>query len=137
MLGVDKVPIQPFPYRNVSTLAADVTQQDTVQLIQSKSSRRFDVVISDLAQNVSGIWEVDHARQIELARHALSIARGLMKPSGNLLVKVFHGSELQDFRKEMLSSFVTLRIVKPPASRPESAEIYFLGLGYTGNGGHA
>jgi len=131
VLGVDKEPIKPFPFRNVGTIVADILQEDeTVALIQIETYRKIDVVLSDLAPNVSGVWEVDHARQIDLARHALSIARKVIRPSGNILVKVFQGSDLQDFRKEMRAEFQTLRIVKPPASRSESAELYFLGLGY-------
>jgi 23S rRNA (uridine2552-2'-O)-methyltransferase len=89
-------------------------------------------VVSDLSPNISGVWEVDHARQMELARTALRIARVILRPAGNMLVKIFQGSELKEFQLEMKSSFSTLRIVKPPASRPESAELYFLGLGFLG-----
>jgi len=131
VLGVDKEPIKPFPFWNVGTIVADILQEDqTVALIQIETYRKIDVVLSDLAPNVSGVWEVDHARQIDLARHALSIARKVIRPSGNVLVKVFQGSDLQEFRKEMRAEFQALRIVKPPASRSESAELYFLGLGY-------
>ncbi len=131
VLGVDKEPIKPFPFQNVGTIVADILQEDqTVALIQMETYRKIDVVLSDLAPNVSGVWEVDHARQIDLARHALSIARKVIRPSGSVLVKVFQGSDLQEFRKEMRAEFQALRIVKPPASRSESAELYFLGLGY-------
>jgi 23S rRNA (uridine2552-2'-O)-methyltransferase len=92
----------------------------------------FDVVISDLSPNVSGVWEVDHARQIELARCSLNIAHAVLKQTGNMLVKVFQGSELKEFELAMRSCFRILRIVKPPASRSESAELYFLGLGFLG-----
>jgi 23S rRNA (uridine2552-2'-O)-methyltransferase len=91
------------------------------------------VVLSDLAPNVSGVWEVDHARQIELARCALRVGCQLLRPSGNMLIKVFQGSETKDFQTEMRSLFRGFRIVKPPASRPESAELYFLGLGLLSN----
>ena len=131
VLGLDLEPIKPFPFRNLGTIVADIREEDeTIALIQLRTHRIIDVVLSDLAPNVSGAWELDHSRQIDLARHALSIARRVIKPSGNVLVKVFQGSELQEFRKEMRSQFQTLRIVKPPASRAESAELYFLGLGY-------
>jgi 23S rRNA (uridine2552-2'-O)-methyltransferase len=130
VLGVDKQAIAALPYRNVFTVVADLLQDDAVEVIKSKYSWSFDVVLSDLAQNVSGVWDVDHARQIELARRALAITRKVINPSGNLLVKVFQGSEVQDFRDEMRSAFQILRVVKPQASRPESAELYFLGLGY-------
>jgi len=132
ILGVDKEAINPLPHENVATIVADISQESVVTEIRARATTEFDVVISDLSPNVSGVWEVDHARQIELARCALRIARVVLRPSGNMLVKVFQGSELKEFELEMKSSFRVLRIVKPLASRPESAELYFLGLGFLG-----
>jgi 23S rRNA (uridine2552-2'-O)-methyltransferase len=132
ILGVDTETVKPLPFPNVSTIIRDITQDGTVEEIQSAAGPSFDVVISDLSPNVSGVWEVDHARQIELARVTLRISRLVLKPRGNLLVKVFQGSELRDFQTEMKSCFDFFRIVKPPASRAESAELYLLGLGFIG-----
>jgi len=132
VLGVDKEPIAPLDYENVAMITADLTQAGLLEQIQGAGAGKFDVVISDLAPNVSGVWSLDHARQIELARCALRIAREVLKPSGNLLVKVFQGSELKEFQFNVKSSFRVLRIVKPPASRSESAELYLLGLGFVG-----
>lgn len=132
VLGVDKEPIAGLPYENVATVVADVSQSDVIEQIRSVSGSMFDVIVSDLSPNLSGVWEVDQARQIELARIALRIASAVLRPGGSMLVKVFQGSDLKDFQIEMRSSFQTLRIVKPPASRPESAELYFLGLGFVG-----
>lgn len=132
VLGVDKEPIVPLDDENVVTITADITQVDVLEQIQAKGAKKFDAVISDLSPNVSGVWNLDHARQIELARCALKIARGVLKPSGNMMVKVFQGSELKEFQLDMKPSFRILRIVKPPASRPESAELYLLGLGFVG-----
>ena len=131
LLGVDEQQIETLPYRNVQTITADITQAGIIEKIQTQSNRPFDVVLSDLAQNLTGVWDVDHARQIELARCALRIGRVLLRPSGNMLVKVFQGSETRDFQLDMKSSFRAFRIVKPAASRPESAELYCLGLGFT------
>ena len=132
LLGVDTEPIDPFPFENVKTLEADISDLKTLSSILSSGPRKYDVVLSDLAPNVSGVWEVDHARQIDLARVALKIACDVLKPSGNFLVKVFQGSEINDFRSEMRPRFRLFRVVKPPASRAESAELYFLGLGFLG-----
>jgi 23S rRNA (uridine2552-2'-O)-methyltransferase len=132
VLGVDKEPIVPLDFPNVSTLTQDVTSEKVVADITATGHAVFDVVLSDLAPNVSGIWEVDNARQIELAGRALIIAKAVLRPSGNMLVKVFQGSDLADFQSEMKSAFRILRIVKPPASRSESAELYLLGLGFLG-----
>ncbi len=132
ILGVDKEEIVPFQYYNVATIKADVTQDSIINQISSCTHSEFDVFISDLSPDLSGVWELDQARQIALAQSALMIARSLLKPSGNMLVKVFQGSDVRGFQLEMKSSFRILRIVKPPASRPESAEVYFLGMGFLG-----
>ena len=133
LLGVDIEPIAKLPFENIDTLEADITSEEVLFRIVSLGHNRYDVVLSDVAPNVSGVWEVDHARQIELARCAFRIACNVLKPSGNFLVKVFQGSEINDFRNEMKARFRVLRIVKPPASRAESAELYFLGLGFLGS----
>jgi 23S rRNA (uridine2552-2'-O)-methyltransferase len=118
----------------VKTLEADILDEKVLSSILSSGPSKYDVVLSDLAPNVSGVWEVDHARQIDLARCALMIACNVLKPSGNFLVKVFQGSEINDFRNEMKTRFRAFRICKPPASRAESAELYFLGLGFVDSG---
>ena len=133
VLGVDKQTIAPLPYRNVMTIVGDITEPHLVDEIKSRAGQGFDVVLSDLAPNVSGVWDVDHARQIELARCAVRLGRQLLRPSGTMLVKVFQGSETREFEREMRGLFREFRIVKPPASRPESAELYFLGLGFLGD----
>lgn len=130
LLGVDIEPIAKLPFENIDTLEGDITDGEVLNRIISRGHNKYDVVLSDVAPNVSGVWEVDHARQIEMARCALRLACNVLKPSGNLLVKVFQGSEINDFRNEMRARFRVLRIVKPPASRAESAELYFLGLGF-------
>jgi 23S rRNA (uridine2552-2'-O)-methyltransferase len=134
LLGVDKDHIGDLPFENVKTIVADISDRNVLSTILASGPDKYDMVLSDLAPNVSGIWEVDHARQIDLARCALRIACSVLRPSGNLLVKVFQGSEINDFRNEMRTRFRFLRIVKPPASRSESAELYFLGLDFFGDG---
>jgi len=132
VLGVDKNIVTPLKFENVVTIEADITQEGAVEQIRTRYPGMFDAVVSDLSPDVSGVWDIDQARQIELARCTLRIARSVLKRSGSMLVKVFQGSELKEFQLDMKSSFHVLRIVKPPASRPESAELYFLGLGFLG-----
>jgi len=130
VFGIDKQTISPLACKNITTIVADISQTGIADEIRKKAGGNFDVVLSDLAPNVSGVWEVDHARQIELARCAVRVGCQLLRPSGNILVKVFQGSETRDFQSEMRRLFREFRVVKPPASRPESAELYFLGLGF-------
>lgn len=128
VLGVDLKQIQPFNSSNVRTLIGDIREPQTVQYIKELLPSPADVVISDVAPNVSGVWELDHARQIDLARHSLRIATLVLRPRGNFFVKTFQGSMLNDFVGEVKQHFVWVKRVKPKASRAESAELYVLGI---------
>jgi 23S rRNA (uridine2552-2'-O)-methyltransferase len=132
VFGVDLQTITALPFRNVLTMIGDLTKPEVIDEIRKVAGPSFDVVLSDLAPNVSGVWEIDHARQIELARCAVRVGGVMLRASGNMLVKVFQGSEVKEFQDYMRSLFDEFRIVKPPASRAESAEVYFLGLGFVG-----
>jgi len=85
---------------------------------------RVDVVLSDVAPNLSGIANVDQARLLELAGAAVEICRKVLKPDGVFLLKAFHGEAFDDVRKRLNEVFVKVKVVKPPASRGESAETY-------------
>jgi 23S rRNA (uridine2552-2'-O)-methyltransferase len=129
VLGVDFKPIEPFTQEYIRTIIADMTDPDIVEQILSFLPQKADVLISDAAPNITGVWEVDHARQIDLATKALGIAQCVLKPSGNLFVKVFQGGLLDDFIQAVKASFDTVKIVKPEASRAKSSEMYILALG--------
>jgi 23S rRNA (uridine2552-2'-O)-methyltransferase len=128
VLGVDLKPIEPFPQDNVKTIIGDISEQETVEQILSLLPRKADVIISDASPNISGIWETDHARQIDLAQHSLKIALETLKPSGNFFVKVFQGDMLDDFIEKMKTHFEIVRVIKPKASRAKSSEIFILGM---------
>lgn len=115
VLGVDLKSIEPFPQSYVRTIVCDITEQEVVQQIQEMLPRKADSVISDASPNISGIWEVDHARQIDLAREALEIAMQILRPSGNFFVKVFQGDMLDDFINKLKQHFETVVVVKPKA----------------------
>jgi 23S rRNA (uridine2552-2'-O)-methyltransferase len=97
VLGVDLKPIEPFPQEYIRTIVADITEPGALQQIQSFLPRKADVVISDASPNISGVWEVDHARQIDLASRALQLALHLLRHGGNFFVKVFEGDLLNAF----------------------------------------
>lgn len=128
VLGVDLKSIKPFPEPNVQTITGNVTEPETLQEISKLLPRKADVVISDASPNISGIWEVDHARQIDLAQHALRIALETLKPSGNFFVKVFQGDMLNDFIEQVKRYFEVVKVIKPRASRAKSSEMFILGL---------
>jgi 23S rRNA (uridine2552-2'-O)-methyltransferase len=128
VLGVDLKPIDPFTQDYIRTIIADLTEPDIVSQILSFLPRKADVVISDAAPNITGVWEVDHARQIDLATKAFGIALCLLRPSGNFFVKVFEGNMLADYIQTVKRSFEEVKIVKPQASRAQSSEMYILAL---------
>jgi len=128
VLGVDLKRIEPIDLPNVRTVTGDVTDSQTIQNIKELLPRSADVVVSDVSPNISGIWELDHARQIDLARQSLRVATSVLKPKGNFFVKVFQGDMLNDFVKEVKQHFKFVKLVKPKASRAKSSELYVLGM---------
>jgi 23S rRNA (uridine2552-2'-O)-methyltransferase len=134
VLGVDLKPIDPFTQEYVRTIVADLTEPGIVEEIRSFLPREADVVISDAAPNITGVWDVDHARQIDLATKSLEIAQCLLRASGNFFVKVFEGDLLNDFIQTVKNLFETVKIVKPQASRAKSSEMYLLALGLKSKG---
>ena len=133
VLGVDIKEIEPLGFSNVITIVGDIMEPDIIRRIRALLPRPADVVISDVSPNISGVWEVDHARQIELAERSLRIAVKVLREKGNFLVKVFQGDLQFYFLREVRGFFRFVRTFKPKASRKESAEIYVLGIGFKGD----
>ena len=93
---------------------------------------RADLVISDMAPNMSGIRDIDQPQAMCLAELALAMAKVVLKPGAALLMKVFHGEGLDALQKELKLSFNTVKVRKPKASRARSSEIYLLSVGFKG-----
>jgi 23S rRNA (uridine2552-2'-O)-methyltransferase len=130
VLTVDLKPIKPVDAPNVRTIIGDIAEPKTIQDIQEFLPRSADVVVSDVSPNVSGIWELDHARQIDLATQSLRIATSVLRYGGNFFVKVFQGSSINRFVDEARQHFSFVKLVKPKASRSKSAELYVLGMNF-------
>jgi 23S rRNA (uridine2552-2'-O)-methyltransferase len=130
VLGVDLKPIEPFVQLYIRTIVADMTEPETIQQILSFLPRKADVVLSDMAPNISGVWEVDHARQIDLATKALETTKKILRPHGNFFVKVFEGDLFNEFMETLKHHFEEVKLVKPLASRSKSSEMYLLGLDF-------
>ena len=128
VLGVDLKPINPFSQDNIQTILGDIDDEETLEQVLRILPEKADVVISDVSPNISGIWEVDHARQIDLAKRSLEIALDILRPSGNFFVKVFQGDLFNDFVKKVEKHFRIVKIFKPKASRAKSSEMFVLGL---------
>jgi 23S rRNA (uridine2552-2'-O)-methyltransferase len=128
VLGVDLKPIEPFTQEYIRTIIGDLTEPEIVEEILSFLPHKADAVISDAAPNITGVWEVDHARQIDLATKALEISLSILRPLGNFFVKAFEGDLLNDFIQTVKTHFETVKIVKPQASRAKSSEMYVLAM---------
>jgi 23S rRNA (uridine2552-2'-O)-methyltransferase len=130
VLAVDIKKIAPFDVPNALAVVGDVTEKETIHKILQLLPHDPDVVISDVAPNVSGVWELDNARQIDLATQSLNIAMSLLRPGGNFFVKIFQGSMTNNFIREVKRHFNFVKLVKPKASRSKSAELYVLAMNY-------
>ena len=130
VLGLDLKPVEGLLYSNVKTLAIDIKSPEIDRMITSALEGPADAVVSDLAPSIIGSWEVDHERQLDLAWTALAIAKKVLNYHGNVLIKLFQGPRLKNFEEEAGLLFDRSRLLKPKASRPESSEVYFVGLGF-------
>jgi 23S rRNA (uridine2552-2'-O)-methyltransferase len=118
------------PLAGVEFIQGDFREDETLDKLKSAlAGRRVDLVLSDMAPNMSGIAVADDARVMHLAELALEFAREHLKPGGDMLVKVFQGSGFMELRKEIMTSFDSLLVRKPAASRDRSAETYLLARG--------
>jgi 23S rRNA (uridine2552-2'-O)-methyltransferase len=114
----------------VTFVPGDFREEGTVEALeQALGGRGVDLVLCDLAPNLSGVKSVDQARAIELAELGLQFAVNHLKPQGNFLVKLFHGSGFEGFARRMREHFREVVTRKPDASRSRSSEVYLLGRG--------
>ena len=130
VLAVDLKPIDPMDESNIHILQGNISDPQTTMKIREFLPRSADVVISDVSPNISGVWDLDHARQIDLASQSLCISTEILRRGGNFFVKVFQGSTTKAFVNEAKQHFNFVKLVKPRASRSKSAELYLLGMGF-------
>ena len=129
VVAVDMLPMAPLP--GVHFVQGDFREQEVLdRLLVALGGRKADLVISDLAPNISGIGVSDQARSMYLCELALEFARQCLKPGGSLLVKVFQGAGFTEFLAGMRKAFVKVGSRKPVASRGRSSEMYLLGKGF-------
>lgn len=126
VIALDILEMPELP--DVTFIQADFTEDEALDALESVlQGRQVDLVISDMAPNISGVRAVDQPRAMYLAELALDFARRVLEPGGGLLVKVFQGEGSDTFVARMRESFEEVRVRKPRASRPRSREIYVLG----------
>jgi len=120
--------LEMAPLAGVDVIQGDFTTDAVlVELDRQLAGRRVDLVLSDMAPNISGIASMDQARAVNLAEMALEFACARLGPEGAFLVKTFQGEGYPAFRSQMLAAFHTVTSRKPAASRDRSSEQFLLG----------
>ena len=128
VIGVDLLEMLPVP--GVRFVQGDFGDDSVLAEVEKYlEARPVDLVLSDMAPNMSGVASVDQARSIGLAELALDFAVNHLKPQGNFLVKVFQGSGFEELVAEIRRRFARVMIRKPEASRSRSNEVYLVGKG--------
>ena len=128
ILAVDVLEMDPI--RGVATLTTDFSTDEGLASVESAlGDAPVDLVVSDMAPNLSGIDSVDQARGIHLAELALGFAADWLKPGGDFAVKVFQGEGFDAFHREVATHFEKTSIRKPAASRDRSREVFIVGKG--------
>jgi len=131
VVALDILPMEPID--DVTIIQGDF-REDAVfeELMAVMNNELADLVISDMAPNISGMESVDMPRAYYLCELALDLARQVLKPGGGLLVKLFQGEGFEAYNKELKTSFSKVVMRKPKASRARSREIYALATGFLG-----
>jgi 23S rRNA (uridine2552-2'-O)-methyltransferase len=127
VVGIDRDPL-PQPVPGARVLHADLLATPDAELLGNLAA--FDVVLSDMAPNTTGVRATDQARSANLFEEALGRAERLLAPGGAFVGKIFMGPDVEAIRKRMAARFAEVRTIKPEGSRTESIEIYLAGKGF-------
>jgi len=130
VVALDILPMEPLP--DVAFIQGDLREDETISRLQeSLGGEAVDVVLSDMAPNVSGNAAIDQPRMIYLCELVLDLSRRVLKPSGSLVVKIFQGEGFEELHKEVRASFGRVVSRKPKSSRSRSRELYLVARGYS------
>jgi len=129
VLGLDRGVMKPLSWPTVRMLQKDILDEDTVELLRKQGHREFDVVLSDVAPNTTGVRERDQALSHELSLRVLDIATKILKRGGSMVMKVFEGPDTPELMKEAGKLFSSVKLVKPQASTKGSKELYIVARG--------
>jgi len=131
IIAIDLLDMDPLP--NVHFIQGDFTEQVILdELLNAMQNEQADLVISDMAPNISGIKTMDQARSMLLVELATEAASLLLRPGGDFLVKVFQGDGIDTYIKTLRQHYQKVLTRKPAASRKASREVYVLGRGFIG-----
>ena len=129
VVATDILPMDPL--RNVEFIQGDFTEDAVLQqILERLGGARPDLILCDIAPNITGIDSADQASSMYLVELALDFARQALKPRGDFVTKMFQGAGSDAFLKEVRSSFDKLSVRKPAASRPRSREVYLVARGF-------
>ncbi len=131
VIGVDLRPIKPMD--GVVTILGDITDDNTMLELLDKFGGKADVVLSDMAPNITGSYATDHARSINLCMFAVNVCDRILKKNGKMVMKVFMGDMFPTLKKELEARFQSVKVHSPDASRPTSSEVYVISKGFLAN----
>ena len=132
VIALDLLPIEPIP--GVELIQGDFRDEEPLRGLKSAlSGRKADLVVSDMAPNITGIAASDQARSMDLCELALDFACQHLRAEGAFLVKLFQGGGYPEYLARVRLAFRTVASRKPDASRGRSAEMYLVGKGYLGD----
>lgn len=127
IVAIDLDDMQPI--QGVHFIKGSILDEEVIKKAREIMGGSFDLVLSDCSPKVSGHWELDVARQLELAERTFEIGLQVLGPNGKALAKVFQGKGFQEFIQSIRKKYSNAKLIKPPASRKSSAEIYLLATG--------
>ena len=127
VVGVDRHPL-PSPVPGATVLIADIFTLSDEEILNGQ--RAYDVVLSDMAPDTTGIRATDQARSANLVEEALGRAERLLAPLGAFVAKIFQSPDVEKIRKRMSQRFSDVRLLKPEGTRKESTELYIVGKGF-------
>lgn len=131
VLATDILPMDAV--KNVDFIQGDFTDEAVFnQILEALGGAKPDLIISDIAPNITGIDSADQGTSIYLVELALDMVRRVLKPKGNFVVKVFQGTGSDAYLKDVRTSFEKVSVRKPKASRPRSREVYVVAKGFRG-----
>jgi 23S rRNA (uridine2552-2'-O)-methyltransferase len=125
LIALDILEMEPLA--DVEFILGDFTEEESLQALEAAlNGRQVDLVLSDMAPNMSGMSTIDQAKAMYLAELALEFVRSHLKPGGDYVVKLFQGTDFDGYVREVRSLFKKVQVKKPKASRPRSREVYLL-----------
>lgn len=131
VVGIDLRPIKPV--EGASAIIGDIRSSESMRTLRNMMGGKADIVISDMAPNISGAYSTDHARSVELCEYCLAAADSMLREGGSLIMKVFQGDLMEGLRRDTERRFDSVKVHSPDASRKTSSELYIIATGFRGS----